>query len=554
MGTTAELADELLDLMFTQMPLAATVYGVPGYDHLLTDYRVETDEATRARALDIVERAHALPADDDPVTRAVIVQQARAAVDLIDARGVEYTITDSFFAPAGELLTVMPMTSLSGPESERAYLDRLAAVPEFLRRVAERQLAGATAGRTPVQHLVDAAVAHIDRYLVADEDPLARPAGGEEFTAERERVLADVVRPAFAAYRDVIAGIKGRSTDEVGLNRLPGGEAMYAALARVQTTTDRTPAELHQTGLDVMAGVARELAELGERVFGTSDVAAVLERMRTDPALRWNSEDELIDAAREAVTRAEEAAPRWFGRVPEQRCQVEPVPAADAPGAPTAYYAPPSPDGLRPGTYYANTHRVEERFRYQAEVIAFHEAVPGHHFQITLAQQLTDLPMLRRIAGVTAYLEGWGLYTERLADEMGLYSDDVARLGMLAMDSLRAGRLVVDTGLHAYGWSRAQGVEYLSEHTPMALVEIENEVDRYIAAPGQALAYMVGRLEILRIRAAARCRSPCWTRSSRTGCAPTTPDPRESAGRTPRVVRSGMPVHGFPDHFAGPIG
>lgn len=160
-----------------------------------------------------------------------------------------------------------------------------------------------------------------------------------------------------------------------------------------------------------MAGVARELAELGERVFGTSDVAAVLERMRTDPALRWNSEDELIDAAREAVTRAEEAAPRWFGRVPEQRCQVEPVPAADAPGAPTAYYAPPSPDGLRPGTYYANTHRVEERFRYQAEVIAFHEAVPGHHFQITLAQQLTDLPMLRRIAGVTAYLEGWGLYT-----------------------------------------------------------------------------------------------------------------------------------------------
>ncbi|GAB2989936.1 DUF885 domain-containing protein [Saccharothrix stipae] len=503
MGTTAELAGELLDLMFTRSPMGATVYGVPGYDHLLPDHRAETEEAARARAADIADRARALPADDDPVTRAVVIQQAEAVVDQLDALGVEYTITDSFFAPPGELLSVMPTTVLAGPDAERAYLDRLAAVPDFLRRVAERQLAGALAGRTPVQRLVDAAVAHLDRYLAADEDPLARPAGGEAFDAERERLLADVVRPAFAAYRDVISGIEGRPDDRVGLCALPGGEAMYAALARAQTTTDRTPEELHRTGLDVMAGLAREYAELGRRVFGTSDVAEVLERMRTDPDLRWHTEDELITAAREAVTRAEQAAPRWFGRVPEQRCQVEPVPAADAPGAPIAYYSPPSPDGARPGIYYANTHRVRERFRYQAEAIAFHEAVPGHHFQITLAQQLTELPMLRRIAHVTAYLEGWGLYTERLADEMGLYSDDVARLGMLAMDSMRAGRLVVDTGLHAHGWSRAQAVAYLHENTPLAPVEIENEVDRYIAAPGQALAYMVGRLEIQRVRAAA---------------------------------------------------
>ncbi|MFJ6669729.1 DUF885 domain-containing protein [Actinosynnema sp. NPDC091369] len=503
MGTTAELADELLDLMFTLSPLGATVYGVPGYDHLLADHRAETERAARARAVDIADRARALPADDDPVTRAVVVQQAEAIVDQIDALGVEYTITDSFFAPAGEVLTIMPTTVLSGPESERAYLDRLAGVPDFLRRIADRQLAGAAAGRTPVQHLVDAAVAHLDRYLAAEEDPLARPAGSEAFDAERQRLLAEVVRPAFATYRDVIAGIQGRPSDQVGLGWLPGGEAMYAALARAQTTTNRTPKELHQTGLDVMASLAHEYAELGQRVFGTSDVAEVLERMRTDPDLRWNTEDELITAAREAVARAEQAAPRWFGRVPEQRCQVEPVPAADAPGAPIAYYSPPTPDGLRAGTYYANTYRVQERFRYQAEAIAFHEAVPGHHFQITLAQQLTELPMLRRVASVTAYLEGWGLYTERLADEMGLYSDDVARLGMLAMDSMRAGRLVVDTGLHAHGWSRERAVEYMLENTPLALVEIENEVDRYIAAPGQALAYMVGRLEILRLRAAA---------------------------------------------------
>jgi uncharacterized protein (DUF885 family) len=211
----------------------------------------------------------------------------------------------------------------------------------------------------------------------------------------------------------------------------------------------------------------------------------------------------MLDSARDAVERAERAAPAWFGIMPTSRCVVEAVPEAEAPNAPAAYYSPTALDGSRPGTYYANTSRAQERYRYQSEAIAFHEAVPGHHFQITLAQEMTHLPMLRRLAGITSYLEGWGLYCERLADEMGLYSDDVARLGMLAADSMRAGRLVVDTGLHALGWSRTQAVDYLREHTPLALVEIESEVDRYIAAPGQALAYMVGRLEIQRIRAEA---------------------------------------------------
>jgi uncharacterized protein (DUF885 family) len=179
---------------------------------------------------------------------------------------------------------------------------------------------------------------------------------------------------------------------------------------------------------------------------------------------------------------------------------LEPVPAADAPGAPAAYYLEPTVDGKRSGTYYANTYQATERFRHTAEVIAFHEAIPGHHFQISTALGLTELPLLRRIVGFTAYVEGWGLYTERLAQEMGLYSDDIALLGMVAMDSLRAGRLVVDTGLHAKGWSRQQAIDYLRENSPLPLLEIESEVDRYIAYPGQALSYMVGRLELQRLR------------------------------------------------------
>jgi uncharacterized protein (DUF885 family) len=182
---------------------------------------------------------------------------------------------------------------------------------------------------------------------------------------------------------------------------------------------------------------------------------------------------------------------------------VEPVPEVDAPSAPAAYYMIPSIDGTRPGIYFANTDKAEQRDRFTAEVIAFHEAVPGHHFQFSIAQELTDLPLLRRVVTVNAYGEGWGLYTERLADEMGLYSSDLYRLGMLAMDSLRAGRLVVDTGLHAKGWSRQQATDYLRDNTPLSDLEIGNETDRYIAYLGQALSYMVGRLEIQRIRARA---------------------------------------------------
>lgn len=284
---------------------------------------------------------------------------------------------------------------------------------------------------------------------------------------------------------------------------LPDGERIYAALARAHTTTDREPGELHDTGLALIDGLAAEYADIGSRVFGTRELPEIFHRLRTDPSLRWGSESELLDTARGAVSRAAAEAPRWFGSVPPQQCVVEPVPAASAPGAPAAYYLFPAADGSRPGTYFANTHQVTERFRHTAEVIAFHEAIPGHHFQLSTALGLTDLPLLRRIGGFNAYVEGWGLYCERLAQEMGLYSDDVALLGMLTMDSMRAGRLVVDTGLHAKGWSRRQAVEFLLANTPMPQVEIESEVDRYIAYPGQALSYMVGRLEIQGARAEA---------------------------------------------------
>ncbi|MFJ8813193.1 DUF885 domain-containing protein [Amycolatopsis thermoflava] len=512
MTEVVKLADEFVDALFDAEPLWPAVLGLESDRDGLGDLSEEAEAAYRDRLEGFVRRAEEIdPAGlgaEDRVTRDVLLSQARGNLDRLDSHLVEFTISDIFVAPAVSLLTILPMVGLPDDEQGRRHLGRLAAIPRYLEQAADRHRAGVAAGRVPVEHLVRAAIAHLDRYLAApDSDPLLRqPAPSEEFAAERERVLAEVVRPAFAAYRDALAtdiAPHGRPPEKPGVCWLPDGERIYASLARTHTTTDRTPDELHETGLRVIGELAAEYREIGSRVFGTDDLAEIFRRLRTDPQLRWRSAEELLDTARSAISRAEEAAPRWFGRIPPHKWVVEPVPAAEAPGGPAAFYLQPSVDGSRPGIYFANTHEVTERFRHAAEVTAFHEAIPGHHFQLSTALTLTDLPLLRRIGDFNAYAEGWGLYSERLAAEMGLYSDDVALLGMLTMDSMRAGRLVVDTGLHAKGWSRQQAVDYLREHTPMPQVEIESEVDRYIAYPGQALAYMVGRLEIQRVRARA---------------------------------------------------
>lgn len=510
-NTVPQLADELLQLVFRADPMYASILGVPGHGRELADRSAAAQDDLRVRIEDVAARTTAVdPAGlsvDDAVTRAMVIHHAGQMIDEIDSRQIEFTISDLFIAPAAELIMTLPMVPLNDDEARDDYLARLRAVPAYLESVAARHREGVAAGRVPVERLVRNAIAHLDRYLAAPEtDPLARQEVPEAFAAAREEVLATVVRPAFAAYKQALADEflqHGRPDDKVGVCHLPGGDELYRTLARVHTTTDRTPDDLHQTGLDIIERLTEEYAEVGERVFGTRDRTEIFARMTTDPAMRWRDADELLASAQEAVSRAEAAVPGWFGRLASQQCKIEAVPAADAPGAPAAFYLWPSMDGQRPGIYFANTHKAEERDRFVSEVMAFHEAVPGHHFQIQLAQELTHLPMFRRVVNPNAYAEGWGLYTERLAEEMGLYSSDTYRLGMLAMDSMRAGRLVVDTGMHALGWSRQQAVDFLRENTPMSGLDIANEIDRYIAYPGQALSYMVGRLEIQRLRGVA---------------------------------------------------
>jgi uncharacterized protein (DUF885 family) len=519
---SALLADELTSAIFDANPVAATLLGIRDRDDRLPDLSEAGDETFRAKVRDIAARAEeaATPGThlgEDTVTLAVVRAHARVELDQLDARAVEYTVTDTFHAPAFGLLMMLPMTPLTEPAHADGYLARLAGIPAVLEATAERHRAGLAAGRTPVRRLADAAVAYLGRVLAdPDGDPLHRPQppdngspGASTFVERRDRLINEVVHPALARYRDLLAtevAPRGRPDERAGACWLPEGDEIYFRLVRAHTTTGRTPDELHQIGIDLVAELRDEYSMIGSRAFGTADTSTIFDRLRTDPALRWRDGSEMLAASRTATERAVRAVPAWFGHTLSRPCTVEAVPPAEAPGAEAAYYVPPALDGGRPGTYFVNTYGARERGRHTCEATSFHEAVPGHHLQMTVAQKLTDLPLLRRLIPFGAYAEGWALYAERLADEMGLYSGDLARLGMLTKDSTRAARLVVDSGLHAKGWSRQQAVGYLRANTPLSEEEVATETDRYLAAPGQALAYMVGRLEIQHLRAEAERR------------------------------------------------
>ncbi|MFE2754148.1 DUF885 domain-containing protein, partial [Actinosynnema sp. NPDC059335] len=484
MTTARELADEMLTLVLDADPVMATLLGIPGWDDRLPDPSLDGERALRDRAHDIARRARG--GDDDAVTRAVVAQEAWGLVHRLDSHLVEHTHAGGLNAPLVVLLGALPLVRPSDDRARQAYLTRLSALPAYLDALTRRQRDSA---RRPLRHLVEAAVGRIDRYLAEDDDPLCTPLRGTPFADVCARLLHEIVHPAVARYREFLRAEvvgRGRGEDQPGLCWLPDGDLIYADLVRTYTTTGHTPEELHRIGLDLIERLDGEYEEIGGRVFGPTTAAGVRARLLADPALRWGRAEDMVSLAAATIARAEAVAGDWFGTVPSTRCAVEAVPEAEAPNAPLAYYVDPAMDGSRPGTYFVNTHQAELRDRFSAEATAFHEGVPGHHFQIALAQELRDLPLLRRFASIEAYLEGWALYTERLADEMGLYSDDVARLGMLSADSLRAARLVVDTGLHAMGWSRQQAVDYLRANAVMPDVDIFSEVDRYIENPAPA--------------------------------------------------------------------
>jgi uncharacterized protein (DUF885 family) len=506
-----DLAAELLTSALRTDPFSGSLLGFPGYDDLLPDFSAEAEDDTTRTLSSIAARAEQAPHhgidEADMQTLDFVRCLARGMAGFAAVPIIEFTISDTFAAPVGNVLNSLPKLPLDTDERREGYLARMHGLSAMLATVAERHRAGARGGRTTVARLVESAIAQLDFMM---EDPsvggILRNDVDTAFSGRLTSALNEHTRPALAAYRDVLRTSvlpTARDDDHPGICHLPDGEAMYRAMAFHHTSMTYSPDELHEMGLEIVGQAQEEMIETGSRLFGTTDLGEIFDHLSNDPALRYRTRAEMLAHARRVVAAAEAEAPKWFATVPEVACNVEAVPSAEEAGMTMAYYMPGSVDGSRPGTYYLNTSQPELRHRYGAEDIAFHEAVPGHHFQLTIAMESKDLVPARQVLFDTACAEGWGLYAERLADEMGLYSDDLSRMGLFAADAWRAGRLVVDTGLHAFGWTRRQAIDWMAAHAPLPLLEVETEIDRYISYPGQALAYMVGRREIVRLRTEA---------------------------------------------------
>jgi uncharacterized protein (DUF885 family) len=514
-----ELCQRYWDTEMEWNPVGATLLGDHRFDDRLPDLTITAAEAQRRDLLLLHDEVTDVATEsiDDDLTKAMLLHELHTDSEMID---IDLVVApcDPMIGPHSTLLRAAALTSVTEPAQAEMLLTRYAGVPELLAQAADRHRHQLATGKTPVEVNVRRVLNQLGQYLSSpvDSDPFTGATlpsdwdGAEGWRSRVGELVEDVIRPGFARYREMIADEilpATRSAERPGLTHLEGGDDAYRRLAAVFTSLPTPPEEIHRIGTEIATDhLPDEYAEVGKRAIDETNLDSILRRLRDDPALRFTTAAEIVDAAEEVIARAIEEAPRWFGVLPEAGCAVMPVPETLAADMPPAYYYPPATDGSRPGTYFINTHEPGTRARFEAESVAFHEAVPGHHFQVALAAEMGDLPKFRRHALVIPFAEGWGLYAERLADEMGLYSTDLDRLGMLSADSWRAGRLVVDTGIHALGWTRQRAVDFLTSWSAVAPSVIEVEVDRYIGVPGQALAYKMGQLEINRLRGDAEQR------------------------------------------------
>ncbi|HJL42458.1 MAG TPA: DUF885 domain-containing protein [Myxococcales bacterium LLY-WYZ-16_1] len=521
-GVTAPELESLVQAYWAfqleSFPEWATQLGDPRYNDRLTDVSWEAVERRTAIWQAFLDRARDMdPANLDPedrVTRRMLIAELTGQIERKVCRFAMWALSPRS-NPITELNYLPQAVTVSDANAVQDLLARYeAGAVQVDQQIANLELGvrnGWFANRESTRRVLAMVDEQLEKPVTAWPMWIDRPEGMTEvewapWTERMQIVLQNQVRPALVRYRDLLQDeiLPNARTEDVGLTGLPFGSECYAARIQHFTTLEKTAAELHATGHAEIARINREMAEIGRRLFGTETLEATLKRLRNDPSLRFDTATAVMAKAQAALQRARSVLPAWFGRLPEARCVVREIPAYEAPFTTVAYYRQPVPDGSRPGEYYVNTYQPETRTRYEAEALAYHESIPGHHLQIAIQQELSGVPDFRKHAGMTAFVEGWALYAERLADEMGLYSGPLDRLGMLSYEAWRAARLVVDTGLHDLGWSREEAKAYMYAHTALAANNIDNEVDRYIVWPGQALAYKTGQMEIAALRQRAR--------------------------------------------------
>jgi uncharacterized protein (DUF885 family) len=510
----SRLAEDYWEHQLETFPTHALMLGDHRYDDRHEEASAEAEERHIGSLREYVARARAFDRStltaDELITVESLIATAGAEADHLASRLAEIAVN-----PAIGTQVMLPVTIPQLPVTEAEHAERLEdkyrGIGRMFEEMAGRIREGVAAGRTPVDLHCERTVAWIDAYLASgiEDDPYLNVRVPEAFSdgkaaAWKDRlaeIITGVIRPSLQSYRDVIAqeaGPAARSADAPGLCTVPGGDEAYAAAIRRYVTLDTDPTEIHRIGLEQVERLAGEYRTLGGSAMGTSDLAQILGALRDDPDLHFTDGPSIVAASEAAMAKARAAMGDWFGRLPRADCLV-----SETANGPIAFYHPPATDGSRPGTFFVNTSDPASWGTFQIESMAYHEGIPGHHLQIAISQELDDVPDFRRHELISAYAEGWGLYTERLAEEMDLYGSDLDRFGMLWGDSMRSCRLVVDTGMHALGWSRQQAIDYMVENSPMAVGQIEAEVDRYIGMAGQALSYMLGRLEVDRLRAMA---------------------------------------------------
>jgi uncharacterized protein (DUF885 family) len=493
-------------------PLIGTMVGDERFDDRLSDPSETGRERRRSfhqGALDELATIDRTGLDVTIRTTLDVMESiAHRDVAEIDHRFDRLQAVSHLWGPGQLLAELGSMQRADTPERLDRYLARLSAIPSYLAAIDEIVRDAVASGTLAPKVVAERAVGQVERLLAID--PTESPALGaleEGDTDGHDRVVAavrDVVNPAYERYLEELRSYLPHATDTIGLSALPDGDAMYATQILAWTTLPLDAQEIHDIGVERLDSIQEERRQIAASLGFPSAAEAVAAHTAAGHNTAA-SREELLRVAREQVQRGWDAAPAFFGRMPSDNCDVRLVEEFREADMPFAFYQPPTADGSRAGVYYVNAYDLPTRPLHHLASTSFHEANPGHHFQLTIEQQIPDRPALRSFGGMlagSAFVEGWGLYSERLADEMGLFVDEYERLGMLDAQAHRAARLVTDTGIHALDWSRQDSIRAL-EDAGVPTTDAAIEIDRYIAMPAQALSYMVGMIEVERARESA---------------------------------------------------
>ena len=518
-----ELVEEYYDKYLELNPLQATFIDDHRYDDRLTN-DISPEEIAKALALER-EYASAVGALDgasltgqDRLTYEIFLRDRNSAIEgdeypseLIPIN--QFVSIPSFFVRLGSGSGVQPYASY---EDYEHFLGRARDFAVWMDQAITNMRQGMERGVVLPRVVVERTIPQLDAQVAADwtQSTFHRPIENfpaqltEEqratLTAEYEKAVRTTIIPAYRRVSNFLRDeYLPKARMSVGLNAVPNGEAWYSYLVRRTTTTDLTPDAIHQIGLDEVERIHDEMEAVKTQVGFDGTLPQFFEYLRKDPKFYYTKPEQLLDAYRAQKARVEKAAPKLFSLMPQADFEIRPVEEFRAKSMAAAQYQSASPDGSRPGIFYVNTYDLSARPNYSVEAIFLHEAAPGHHFQISIQQELTSLPRFRRFGGYTAYVEGWGLYAETLGKELGLYQDPYQYYGKLAAEMLRSIRLVTDTGMHRKGWTREQALAYMMENSSMPETDAIAEIERYIAVPSQALAYKIGQLKISELRAKA---------------------------------------------------